>query len=1140
MPETLRSPGRGAARCFHSQPWAMLLASLACSAAGSIVAARTAPYPACLIRMPCQFVAEAIPIAQAATASRQGVLEQESAAAFVARYVRTSRPGKLVGIYQNRSDGPSTPPTAGATAARQGTGVAATSKGDKHNRAHFVAPGAARATKLPRGVRAPRTLQPIAPAPRYTSADVWPGTIAAGLTAKLQAAGFTVCRLTGYELANSAILDGHVLPTLILLNPVTVPAGAAAAIRHYVHSRGFLVSLGGPAFSHPLFRVGSEWLGRAEILRQLEQVAVTEPLSLPRRAGQWKEITNDSKPPFTVRVLTDPRRLPPGLRRGYQFHFFLNGWCGFRSPPVQVPKGNRLTIFWAKGGKHAHQLAVEWDERDGARWIGTVQLHTHWTRYVLPESAFPAWPHPAIAGRYFAGDHLHLHHAATINFGLANTATDESNGRRYRITVAGVGTAAIPARFAAAASMAFQRTEVPTIDTIAPGPYKLFRVTDMKRLTVNPRQALAPALALPTPASTYGIYPRAQATGIGKDMTTRYVPLLNCLGKNGRFVATAAALVLPSTGASSGQAATLSVPVTDPAFFTSAATQQWLVGIIRRVHAGLYLAEGGTKQYACFAGTAMPVGAVVVDRGRASRTVRVISTITDSAGKTVYRHNFVGTVPAGGWRQLVTVWKTPTPAAWENVYRVTTTLESGRAARPPMRMVDRLVGPLRVLGTVRHPHFVTVRKGLFYLRGKPWYAYGANFWPETSIGQNNGFLFEHWLSRQSYDPQAVERNLHDVKALGFNTIFISFGAADDPWNLLDVLARARKLGLKVNLSLRSSLDGLAGGQAGPGTFRFRRVGRLISKLHLSSNDALFSYNVNWEPLWGSQAHRRRLDPQWRAWIIRHYGSIQKAQAAWHCSAPRWRGRVTNPSDAQVAAGRQGPAAAMVLVYNHFLNTLLERTYGTARRKIRSLDRHHLVSFRMSMAGDPGMPGDEFYDFAGLAQAVDMFEPEGYGIMSLSPRVVRRAVFTIQYARAINPNLPVIYAEFGQSEWNHFRHADSPTLANRVARIYALFYKAILRGGGNGAICWWFPGGYRYGERSDFGIINPDRSWRPVSYIIHDFAARMRAVRPLPTPAVRIPIDLDHVRAERGVYLSVRTKFWAYYEAGKLPGLKVRH
>ncbi len=105
------------------------------------------------------------------------------------------------------------------------------------------------------------------------------------------------------------------------------------------------------------------------------------------------------------------------------------------------------------------------------------------------------------------------------------------------------------------------------------------------------------------------------------------------------------------------------------------------------------------------------------------------------------------------------------------------------------------------------------------------------------------------------------------------------------------------------------------------------------------------------------------------------------------------------------------------------------------------------------------------------------------------------------------------------------------------KIYKLFYRTVLTGGGNGAIRCWFPGGYRYFDQSDYGVINPDRSWRPVSYMNQNFAARMRAVRPLPTPAVRIPIDLDHVRAERGVYLSVRKKFWMN-DAGKLLRLKL--
>ena len=49
----------------------------------------------------------------------------------------------------------------------------------------------------------------------------------------------------------------------------------------------------------------------------------------------------------------------------------LNGYDTFSSPPLTrpFPGGDTLTAFSARGGPRTHSLAVEWDERDGSRWM---------------------------------------------------------------------------------------------------------------------------------------------------------------------------------------------------------------------------------------------------------------------------------------------------------------------------------------------------------------------------------------------------------------------------------------------------------------------------------------------------------------------------------------------------------------------------------------------------------------------------------------------------------------------------------------------------------------------------------------------------------------------------------------------------
>jgi hypothetical protein len=963
-------------------------------------------------------------------------------------------------------------------------------------------------------------------------AGSWPQKIVVGLSRQLQAAGFTVCRLTGGELANPAILDGRVLPVVIVVNATTVPASAVAAIGQYAHTGGFLVSLGGPAFSNLQWRWHGVSYAKPDLLKKLLVGLASNPLKLQKYPVHWQRLTSESSQSAGVAATTGPQG-----SRGYRFTYgnFETGWDNFQVRTLAPPPDNTLTVFWAKGNKRTKALYVEWDERNGVRWKTAIGLTPHWKRYAIPESAFSRWPKPVPPGQSGPGSHLQLSLSRRLILGLVSNMLPPPVDGKHVFCVAGIGTAAVPPSLEAAADQyLFGRVNLPVIGTISPA-YKLFPVTDMKTLEVNAAQAIAPAANLPTPASILGIYPRAQANSLDQQMAKRYMPLLEARGKHGRFVAVAAALELPSAAALPRQAITLSVPITDPSFFASSATQQWLAAVIKRVKRGVYLADGGTKETTCFSGMSMPVGAVVMNRSTTLQTVRLKSSITNVDGKIVFQHAFAGTIAPDGRKNCVTVWTPSAPSRWESVFHVTTMLYCGG------KVIDRLAGEFRVLGSVQHPHFVTAKNGLFYLRGKPWYAYGVNFWPESSMAQENWKLFLNWFSRRSYDPQTVERNLEDVKAMGFNTISVAVtSSADNGWNLLDVLARAKELGLKVNLAI-AGIDGLPGETGGPGEFQWNPVKRFINKFRLAENDTLFAYDIAWEPHWGTHTNRSRFDSLWQKWIVHHDGSIKKAEARWHCPVPRQNGHITNPLDPQIIAGHRGNAATMILAYDRFLNGLLKRCYGNARNLIHRLDPHHLVSFRMSMAGDPGAnPYYDygFYNFTGLKNAVDLFEPEGYGVMSAKRHIADQAIFTVQYARAVNPALPMIYAEFGRSAWNQMTHRDGLSLEKHVARVYTRFYQALLKAGANGAICWWFPGGYRCGERSDFGIINPDRSWRPVTYVIHKFAAKMKAPRPLPAPNVWIPIRLNHVRGVVGIYRSIKKEFWAAVDADKLPGFTI--
>jgi hypothetical protein len=267
--------------------------------------------------------------------------------------------------------------------------------------------------------------------------------------------------------------------------------------------------------------------------------------------------------------------------------------------------------------------------------------------------------------------------------------------------------------------------------------------------------------------------------------------------------------------------------------------------------------------------------------------------------------------------------------------------------------------------------YMTIENGNFMLDGKRWRAHGINYMPSSGIGTEDNEYFENWTGPRAYDPEVIQRDLENVKRIGYNSVSVFTDHSLIQWqNIVDLIRRCEKLGLMVNLSLR------------PGTpmhFPWPKIKEMIESLRLAENDTVFAYDLAWEPHFGRQADRVIWDRDWEAWIVERYGSIENAEKDWDFKAPRHAsGKLTNPAQEQVMA--DGPWRRMVAAYRRFLDTLLYRKYSAARRLVRSVDPHHFVSFRMTEAGDPTFNWDALlpYDFPYLVNAVDFLAPEAYG------------------------------------------------------------------------------------------------------------------------------------------------------------------
>ncbi|MCP4644013.1 MAG: hypothetical protein GY851_26460 [bacterium] len=107
-----------------------------------------------------------------------------------------------------------------------------------------------------------------------------------------------------------------------------------------------------------------------------------------------------------------------------------------------------------------------------------------------------------------------------------------------------------------------------------------------------------------------------------------------------------------------------------------------------------------------------------------------------------------------------------------------------------------------------------------------------------------------------------------------------------------------------------------------------------------------------------------------------------------------------------------------------------------------------------------------------------------------------------------------------------------------AEYYTHLYRMFTGSCIDGIFFWWYPGGYRVNEHSDYGIVNADGSDRPVSKVIRDNADALLNGPGLKPVDTWLEFDRDtHCIGLTGVYDELEDEFWAAIEAGRTPGLR---
>lgn len=962
------------------------------------------------------------------------------------------------------------------------------------------------------------------------------GNFAREIATQVSASGYAVEFIGVTTLTNADALSAEQFDLLVLPEARALPAVSAPAVESYLKQGGDLLALGLPAWESALFEVSGQWVSRASFDAAIAGQRAEHLIFNFANADlhQWQRTSDDA------RITTRHEIVPAG--GGKALHVTiekLTGWDTFLSPPLTnpFPAGHTLTCFRARGTPHTKQLALEWTERDGSRWIATVDLTPDWKNFALPPEAFKGWEPPSTCRD--KNNSFRPQNAARFVVGLAHSHT-AVEGTQQEYWFADLGTAASPFGNARLPG----EFKPPHLESVSPD-YQFFAITTPA--AVDPTKEAAPLVrardtgdkrpATPvrvlTNAATQvlqGIHPRPRGVGFNQDRASRWEPLLAAydISDNDHRGAVAALLVHVKPPFRGGVWAAFTLA--EASFYRQPVVQDCLRQTLARMRRGIFLVEGGAEFFTTFPGQNFAVGARVANFSRETATNISVSVMLGDARakrtRVVAEMRF--SLAPGEIRtcESQTILYDPVEA------QVRVNLQADG------KLIDLLRHEIGVWRPRAKPEFIAARDGGFWLRDKPWKANGVNYMPSSGIGLADWRHFEHWVGRGAYDPEVIERDLRRIQAMNLNAVSVfiyreSLGAQ----HMLDFLLRCEAHGLKVNLSLR------------PGTpldFRWDEMKEIIQTLRLAQNDTVFAYDLAWEPRHEPQALQADYAKLWPAWVEKRYGNREAACKAWDPGDGDFKFEISDlksvPAPPMKWFTQDGPWRKLVADYRLFLDELLREKYSEARRLVKSIDPNHTVSFRMQHAGDPTFNWDAFlpYDFHGLASAVDIWEPEAYGRIGDWERV-KPGRFTADYARLCDAAKPLLWAEMGYSVWDNHTMSPAPDKLEFQARYFRDFYRMMAESGADGIFFWWYPGGYRLNEQSDFGIINPDGTDRPVTKVIRGQGGRLlKSSKPAWKPDHWIPVDRDcDARGLFGIYEAVKADYWHAIETGKTPGLKTR-
>ncbi len=942
------------------------------------------------------------------------------------------------------------------------------------------------------------------------------GTNAETLAAAFAEAGFGATVMSWEQMEGALPWDQ--LDLLVFADARTLPTGARDQLMEALHCGGKVMCIGAPALSELRAPGPGGWHTQGQWARSYYDALEHRPIVLGD--DPWERAAQFPEQPASI------ERDPAGGDTAWKVTTDLKGWDTYRTAASGAfDTEHPLLTFEARGDENTKQLSIECAEDDGSRWIAVVELSPEWQGYVLRPIDFAYWFDSPAKNRGGPGDRLRPERTAYLTVGLASSHTPKVRDGRHSYWFRNLATA--PDR-----GMPEPNFTVPSLEALCPS-YKLYPMDEATSLRAATESPILPAATrLRWSGAAYSPVWRERGRGFQRNRSWRWVPVLEAFDRGGRSRGALISLMLGDSVAPN--AIWANVSVADPA---QALQRDLLAALMRTAEAmvqGCFLLDGGAEFFSYKPGERVLLGGTVLNSGRTEQDLTLRLTVRDADKRSVFERSETVRLAPSETRSVSWRWE---PERFDpRGYEVETSLLSGDSVR------DRIVHRLEALRTTPAgpDEFVRVEGSNFMLGGKPWYFKGINYWASWVAGYPDLQLYQ----RGRYDPEIIERDLAWLESIGVNALSaVQSLQPPDPdapgafRDQLDFLERCERHGIKVFMFMANGWP-YRGGDV-------EKLKEYITKAGLKDHPAIMCWELAWEPI--DSPWQGRLDyliEPWNRWIVERYGSLENAFADWGFTPELSEGKVPPPNTEQCTS--HGAWDKYVAAFRRAHSDLICAGYRDIAEPLRAWDPRHLISFRGGACGIPYR--DAFAHIHGTAapKHMDFMNPEGYNLKTggwdtpTPDDDIRKGGLVTLFFRFTSREKPVVWMEFGytvngiQGSWTPERvHIDPEQLQNQK-REYESFYRMFIESGARGAAPWWLPGGFRLGENSDFGLIEPDGSERPAVEVLRRYLPQFDRVRHLPATDT-ILFDLEtHYPDSWPLYSQ---QYLDLVKAGKVPQVR---